>query len=92
MLIAIYGIVFLWQIFWLVQAFRLRKGWGKLAILEAVSIAAAFGCMWYFDTLPGYGTIPGWAYFPEVFYSLCAGCVYLLTGLITLALWLFRKL
>ena len=78
----LYGVLFVWQVIWLIGAIRRKKGWVRLLILCAMSMAAAFGCMWYFDVLPGYGIMPGWAYFQEVFYSLCAGVAYFIMTLI----------
>lgn len=77
-----YAALFVWQVMWFVSAIRRKKGWVRLLILCAMSMAAAFGCMWYFDVLPGYGIMPGWAYFQEVFYSLCAGVAYFIMTLI----------
>lgn len=82
MLLALYAILLIWQILWLVSSVRSRGGWTKLLILDTVSVALAFGLMWYFDTLPGQGIMPGWAYFSEVFYSLLAGGVYAVMTLV----------
>lgn len=91
MILWIYGTVLLWQVVWLIMAIRNRKGWARLLILEAVSVAAALGTMWYFDTLPGVGIMPGWAYFAEVFYSLVAAVVYGFLCAVTALLALIRK-
>lgn len=87
----VYIILALWQTVWLVLAVKNKRGWIKLLILSALSTVLAFGCMWYFDTLPGYGIMPGWAYFAEVFYSLCAGIVYLLVSTVALLCTVFYK-
>lgn len=91
MLLAVYILIFALQVFLLVRCFKSRAGWGKLLILDIASVVLALGCMWYFDTLPGYGIMPGWAYFAEVFYSLCAGAVYVLMTLICILCALLRK-
>ncbi len=90
MLPVLYGMFLVWQLCWLVQAWR-GKGWGRLLVLNIAATVLAFGVMWYFDTLPGYGMMPGWAYFAEVFYSLCAGVVYFLLTLISALCALIRK-
>lgn len=87
----IYGLLFLWQVFWLIQAWRRKGGWGRLLVLNIGATVLSFGAMWYFDTLPGFGMMPGWAYFTEVFYSLCAGAVYFLLTLISALCALLRK-
>ena len=87
----VYIVLALWQLIWLVLAIKNKRGWVRLLVLSALSTALAFGCMWYFDTLPGYGIMPGWAYFAEVFYSLCAGIVYLLVSVIALLCTIFYK-
>ena len=74
-----YAALFVWQVLWFVSAIRRKKGWVRLLILCAVSMAVAFGCMAYFDNLP---TMTAWAYFQEVFYSLCAGVAYFIMTLI----------
>lgn len=91
MIFAIYIGLALWQLAWLVLAIRRKNGWGRLLILALASMALAFGCMWYYDTLPGYGIMPGWAYFAEVFYSLVAGIGYFLMMLIAALGLLLRK-
>lgn len=72
----IYIVLLIWQLVWLVQAIRSNKGWKALLVLEIASVILALGLMWYYDTLPGYGLMPGWAYFSEVFRSLVFGCLY----------------
>ena len=91
MIKAFYGALLLWQFVWLVLAIRRKRGWIRLLILSAASTALAFGGMWYFDTMPGYGIMPGWAFFTEVFYSLIAGVVYLIMTLIACAGALIQK-
>lgn len=83
MIRVLYAALLIWQIVWLIMAVRRKRGWIRLLILEIASMVLAFGCMWYFDTLPGYGIMPGWAYFAEVFYSLVAGVIYFVMTLIT---------
>ena len=91
MLAVIYVLLFLLQLFLLVRCFRRRSGWGKLLAVNIVSTVLAFGAMWYFDTLPGYGMAPGWAFFTEVFYSLCAGAAYFFLTLISALCALLRQ-
>ena len=92
MLLAGYILIFALQVFLLVRSFKSRVGWGRLLILDILSVVLALGCMWYFDTLPGYGIMPGWAYFAEVFYSLCAALVYGIQTLVAvLGLLLWKK-
>lgn len=87
----LYACLLLWQMIWLISAVRRKSGWIRLLVLCVASMAVAFGCMWYFDTLPGYGIMPGWAYFQEVFYSLVAGMVYFVMTLIALLGELLQK-
>lgn len=79
------------QIFLLVRSCRARKGVGKVLILNICAIALSCFLLWYFDTLPGFGMMPGFAYFPEVLYSLIAAFVYAILTLVTFLCWLYRR-
>ncbi len=70
MLIAAYIGILILQIVWLVSAWKARKGWLRLIVLEVVSAAAALGLMFYYDSLPGIGMMPGLTYIAEVIYSM----------------------
>ena len=82
MIQALYGVILLWQMVWLVLAIRRKRGWVRLLILTGVSMVLAFVGVWYFNAMPGYGFMPGLAFFPEFFYSLLAGVVYFIMTLI----------
>lgn len=91
MLAFFYILIFALQLFLLIRCFRRRTGWGKLLVLNIASTVLAGFLMWYFDTLPGFGMMPGLAYFAEVFYSLCACGGFSLLALITIVGMLLRK-
>ena len=91
MLAWVYAILFAAEVFLLVRNLRKHRGLGLLLILNGASIALSAFLMWYFDTLPGYGIMPGFAYFPEVFYSLCAIVVFTVLTFVTLLIWLVKK-
>ena len=91
MLAVIYIAIFALQLFLLIRCFRRRTGWGKLLLLNIGATVLACTLGWYFDTLPGYGMMPGWAYFAEVFYSLCAALVFGIQSLVTTLGLLLRK-
>ena len=91
MLTALYMILFLVLVLGLVRAFRLRRGFGRLILAELICAAGALGGMWYFDTLTARESMIGWAYFSEVFTSLCAAVCFCLLVLITAVIWLLRK-
>lgn len=53
-----------------------RAKWIVLFISEAAfSIGAAYAAT-VFDSLPGYGMMPGLTYFAEVLYSIAAACAF----------------
>ena len=87
----IYGLLFALEVFWLIRTCR-RKGklWPVFTVNVLSVVLSAF-LLWYFDTLPGYGIMPGFAYFPEVFYSLCAIVVFTVLTFVTLLIWLVKK-
>jgi hypothetical protein len=82
--------LFALELFWLVRS-CIRKGriW-PVALCNLLSaLSAAFG-VWYFDNLPGYGFMPGMAFFPEFFYSLCAAAIFTVLALVSTLCWLLR--
>ena len=91
MLKLLYFLLFAAQVWGLIRCFRVRKGLGKLALCNAASLLLALVLLWYYDTLPGYGMMPGFAYFSEVFTSLCAAVVFFVLTLVTTLCWLLRK-
>ena len=87
----IYLILFILQVFWLIRvSIRKEKFWPVL-ITNVLFIVLSVILLWYFDTLPGYGLMPGFAFFPEVFASLCAAAAFALLTFVTLLCWLLRK-
>ena len=91
MLAWIYAVLFAAEVFLLVRNLRKHRGLGLLLILNGASVALSAILMWYFDTLPGYGIMPGFAYFPEVFASLCAIAAFTVLTFVTLLIWLMKK-
>ncbi len=91
MLAWIYIIVFALQVFWLIRTCRGKgKFWPVMVCSFFCALLAAFG-VWYFDNLPGYGFMPGLAFFPEFFYSLCATVAFTVLTFVTLLVWLLRR-
>ena len=86
-----YGIFFALQLFLLIRGFRRKRGLGKVLVLNILSIVLSCVLLWYFDTLPGYGIMPGFAYFPEVFASLCSIAAFTVLTFVTLLIWLMKK-
>ena len=85
-----YFLLFALEVFWLIRTcFRKGKFWPVLTV-NGMSAALSAFLLWYFDTLPGYGMIPGFAFFPEVFASLCAAAAFTLLFFVTLLCWLLR--
>ena len=91
MLGLLYVVFFAVQVFLLIRSCRAKRGLGKLLLMNVFSIALSCFLLWYFDTLPGYGMMPGFAYFPEVIYSLCAVVVFAVLTLVTFLCWLYHK-
>lgn len=91
MLSWIYALLFGLQVVWLIRTCR-RKGkfWPVLMVNVLSAVLSGF-LMWYFDTLPGFGFMPGFAYFAEVFASLCAAAAFTVLAFVTLLCRLLRK-
>ena len=87
----IYAGLFGLELFWLIRScIRKSKIWPVSLCALLSALVAAFG-VWYFDNLPGYGFMPGLAFFPEFFYSLCAAAAFTLLTFVTLLCLLLRK-
>lgn len=86
----IYLVLFVLQVGFLIRTCR-RKGkfWPVLTVNILSVVLSAF-LLWYFDTLPGYGMMPGFAFFPEVFASLCAAAAFTVLVFVTLLCWLLK--
>lgn len=91
MLTALYIFLFLAFVAGLIRVFRRRRGFGWLIGLELLAAAASLGAMGYFDALSQREAMVGWAYFSEVFSSLCAAVCFGVLTLITVVLRLLRK-
>lgn len=87
----IYGIFFVLQVFLLTRSCRRGGKLGWLLAGNLLSVAVSAFLLWYFDTLPGFDMIPGFAYFPEVFASLCAAAAFGLLAVVTLLCLVLRR-
>lgn len=79
MLIA-YIVILVLQIVLLVLSLRKKqkKLWLSLFLVEVIPMLIVNGLRIYYDSLPGYGIMPGLTYIGEVLYSLGASIVYCL--------------
>ena len=77
-LLIAYIAVFVLQIVLLTLAIRRKtaKLWITLLLSEVIPMIVAFVLMRYFDSLPGYGFMPGLSYFGEVISSFGAVVLY----------------
>lgn len=77
-LFLLYVIALLLQIFLLVRAVKspVSGSWTDLYATEIISALAALLLFLYYETLSGYGPMPGLTYFAEGFLSLAAAAVY----------------
>jgi len=77
-LLIAYIAVFVLQIVLLTLAIRRKtaKLWISLLLSEVIPMIVAFVLMRYFDSLPGYGFMPGLSYFGEVISSFGAVVLY----------------
>ena len=91
MLALIYVLIFLLALGMLIRSVRIKRGFGPAVLLDLVAAAAALVAMGYYDRLSQRNALAGWAYFPEVFSSLCAAVVFGLLALVGVAIWLLRR-
>ena len=87
----IYAALFVCQLLWLVWACRKHKKIWPVLTANILSIGVSVFLLWYFDTLPGYGMMPGLTWFAEVFYSICAAVVFAVLVLVTFLCMLYHK-
>lgn len=78
LLLIAYIAIFVLQILLLISCIRKNtaKLWISLLLSELLPLVVSFLLMRYFDSLPGYGFMPGLTYFGEVFFSLGASALY----------------
>lgn len=86
----LYVILFILQVFWLIRVCCRKGKYWPVLLGNVLSAALSVFLLWYFDTLPGYGMMPGFAFFPEVFASLCAAAAFTVLSFVTLLIWLLR--
>lgn len=87
-LLMIYTVLLLVQIVLLSQFIRKKnnKYWLYTSIIAIISSVAAIGIMFFYDSLPGYGLLPGLTYINESLYSLGAGIIFIGMFLLSLLL------
>ena len=92
MLLAGYVIILALEILLLVFSVRrnTKKYWLGLFASEVASVAVAFGLGCYYDSLPGYGFMPGLTYLAETLLSYGAGAAYGLVLLISVIICIVR--
>lgn len=96
-LLVLYLLIFIVQAVMLIFAIHrpTRLRWLLLFVLEVLPLASAGLIAWHFDTLPGFGIMPGLTYFAESIFSLAAAMAYgvmlLVSSLCGLVLLIRRK-
>jgi len=70
---------------------KTKKLWISLFTIEIISILTAAGLTLYYNSLPGYGFMPGLSYFGETLFSLAASIVYGVMFLLSVCVYLVRR-
>ncbi len=81
------------QVMLLIFAIR-RKSiayWMATWITEALSAALAWGLGVYYDSLPGYGIMPGLSYFAEAIFGYGTAVISLCIAALSAILWIVWK-
>ena len=91
-LLLLYGGLLILQIVLTVQALRGRCPGKWPLLLELTCAAAAAGAMVYFNSLPGYGFMPGLTWLGHVLFSFFAALAYAAMLAVTGLLLLIRRL
>ena len=84
-LLIAYIVILVLQIVLLVLSIRKKqkKLWLSLFLVEVIPMLIANGLRIYYDSLPGYGIMPGLTYIGEVLYSYGASIVYCLVFVVS---------
>ena len=84
-LLIAYIVILVLQIVLLVLSLRKKqkKLWLILFLVEVIPMLIANGLRIYYDSLPGYGIMPGLTYIGEVLYSYGASIVYCLVFVVS---------
>ncbi len=72
----VYILLFFLQIVLFIRFIKKRINWIYPAGTALISCIAAVILMFFYDSLPGYGPMPGLTYFAEFFYSFIASIVF----------------
>ena len=91
-LLILYIALLVLQIVLTVKALRGRCPGKWPLLLELVCAVAAYGAMRYFNSLPGYGFMPGLTWLGHILFSLFAAVAYAAMLAITGLLLLIRRL
>lgn len=77
-ILSVYIIVFIVQIILFVKVIKEKteKNWGRLFFFEVIPMIMALVLMLYYESLPGYGFMPGLSYLREVLSSFGAMVIY----------------
>lgn len=85
-LLILYLVVFIVQIILLVKAIKKKenKKWIKVFVLEVFSIIISIILLFYYESLPGYGFMPGLSYLGEILLSFGVAILYSVMLFITI--------
>lgn len=88
-----YIAIFILQIALLVLSLlkKTKKLWISLFLSEIIPMITAFVLMRYYDSLPGYGFMPGLTYIGEVLFSLGAAVIYAISLFVSLCIFAVVK-
>ena len=85
-LLILYLVVFIVQIILLVKSIKRKeiKNWIKVFTLEVFSIIISISLLFYYESLPGYGFMPGLSYLGEILLSFGVAILYSIMLFITI--------
>lgn len=81
-----YILIFTFLIITLIKCFKKKIKWYRLFLYEIISIILSIIFMTYYDSLPGYGFMPGLSYLGEVLISF--GAIVLFSVLLVITIFL----
>ena len=94
LLLIAYIAIFILQIALLVLSLlkKTKKLWISLFLSEFIPMITAFVLMRYYDSLPGYGFMPGLSYFGEVIFSFGAAVLYCIVLFVSICIFAVVKI
>ena len=90
MILLVFAVLLVLVIVLFVRLIRRKTGAPVLLLTELASAAFSLGMARYYDSLPGYGFMPGLSYLGEILAGVCAAAIFAFLFLVSVCVLLWR--